>query len=728
MAITFIPETKTFFLDGQNVTYAFYINQAGFAEHLYYGRRIGHDDLTYTRRPGTNSFQPVARGCEGLRGGLHGYIQYGAELTFFGTGDYREPTVLTHNAAGDRLSDLLYDGYDVLPEKPAIPGMPSLQGGETLALHLKDTFTGFAADLYYTVYPDVDVIARRIVYRNQGAQAVTLRRAYSFALTLPGGEYDMLSLYGGWARERQIERTPLHHGVSVVDSKRTASSATLNPFMALLSPDATETQGDAYGFSLVYSSSYTLKAQRASTGEVLVTGGVNDFDFSWRLESGDSFSTPEIIIAYSDAGLGGMSRTYHDVFRRYLINPRYVARRRPLLINNWEATYFDFDNEKLMAIADAVADTGIDTFVLDDGWFGARNGDRAGLGDWVVNTDKLKGGLKTIIDHVHAKGMRFGLWFEPEMFNEDSDLYRAHPDYAIQAPGRPPRPSRNQLMLDLTRADVRDCIVAAVNRVLDENQIDYVKWDYNRNVTDSFTRSLSAERQGEFAHRYALGLYDLCERIVEAHPNVFFEGCSGGGARFDPAMLRYFPQIWTSDDTDAEERTKIQYGTSIVYPLSAMSCHVSICPNHQTERTTPFATRGVIAHLGATGYELDATRLSAEEIAMIGEQVKEYHACEELILQGDLYRIDSPYTSNFFSEAIVAKDRSTAVLIAYRRLDSPNSEAHRVKMQGLDESRRYFVPEANQSFSGATLMRVGIPPRYPDGDFTCCKFHFRAED
>lgn len=724
--ITFDKKTQAFFLDGKSVTYAFFINAAGFAEHLYYGRRIPHDDLRYTRKVGAVSCFATMPDGDDRPHMDSSYGHFPPEISFFGTGDYREPTVMVEHATGDRLVEFLYDGYEILDHKPKISGIPSMDGGETLVLHLRDRVTGMGADLYYTVYPDCDVIARRIVYINGGTSRVTLRRAYSFALALPGQAYDVMTLYGGWARERQIERTPMRHGVTSVDSKRTTSSATLNPFIGIMDKDATEEFGEVWGISLVYSSSFVLLAEGTSDGSTVVSGGIQDFDFAWQLEPGTQFETPEAVIAYSAAGIGGMSRAFHDAFRSHLINRRFVHTPRPLLINNWEGTYFNFDNEKLMAIVDAVEGTGIDTFVLDDGWFGKRDNDRSGLGDWVVNTQKMQGGLRPVIDHVHAKGMKFGLWFEPEMVSEDSDLYRAHPDYAISAPNRSNCHSRHQLMLDLTRAEVRDYIVNSVNDILHNNGIDYVKWDYNRNVTESFSVGRAPDQQAEFAHRYALGLYDLCERIVEANPTVFFEGCAGGGARFDPAMLHYFPQIWTSDDSDAEERTWIQYGTSIVYPLSAMSCHVSICPNHQTGRTTPFATRADIAHLGATGYELDTTTFSAADRAETKQQVAEYRRCQQLILDGDLYRIDNPFDGNFFTEAIVSKDQTTAILIAYRRMGRVNNEVHRVRMRGLDPNKRYYVEELEQEFSGATLMQVGLAPSYPQGDFTTVKFHFTA--
>ncbi len=727
MAISFDRSTKTFYLDGRSITYAFTVNSYGYAEHLYFGKKISHDPLFFTRGGGMGDHEPLP---PEVRRGYASYDMMWTECSFHGTGDYREPCVLVENAAGDRLSDLLFAGYEILSEKPRIPGMPSSRGGETLVLHLADKFTAFSADLYYTVWEDEDVIARRAVYRNGADTPAKLRRAYSFSLSLPGQEYDAISFYGGWARERTPERTPIGHHVYAIDSKRCSSSASLNPFLVIAGRHTDEDRGEAIGVSLVYSSSFVLKAQGTGGGDTLLTGGVNDFDFGYHMEPGEEFYTPEVLLAYSDEGLGGMSRAMHDLLRDHLIQPRYVKSSRPLLLNNWEGTTFHFTYEKLAAIVDAVKGTGIDTFVLDDGWFGKREDPSSGLGDWFVNEQKLEGGLDRLIEHVHGAGMKFGLWFEPEMISEDSEIYRAHPDYAIGVPGRDHCRTRQQLMMDLTRADVRDYIADSVNKILHSHQIDYVKWDYNRDVTEQYTLGLPPERQSEFAYRFALGVYDLFERIVEGNPDIFFEGCASGGARFDPAVLAYFPQIWTSDDSDAEERTKIQTGTSYAYPLSSMACHLSSCPNHQTGRTESFATRADIAHLGATGYELDSTKLTEEEIAAIREQTAEYREMEDLILFGDLYRIDDPFTGNYFSEAIVSKDKSRAYLIAYRRLGGVNSEAHRVKMRGLDPKKNYFVPELSLILSGATLMNVGLIPNFgghASGDFRTAKFHFEEK-
>lgn len=422
-----------------------------------------------------------------------------------------------------------------------------------------------------------------------------------------------------------------------------------------------------------------------------------------------------------------MSRAYHDFFRDYIIDPKYVSRRRPVVINNWEATYFDFDNEKLFAIIDEAAKLGIDTFVLDDGWFGKRENDTAGLGDWYVNESKLKGGLKAVIGRCKERGLKFGLWFEPEMVNEDSDLFRAHPDWAIAKAGVSPCRSRSQLVLDLTRKEVVDYIFEAVSKVLSENDISYVKWDKNRDITENFSASLPPDRQGEFLHRYTLGFYDLADRLTKAFPDVLFEGCAGGGGRFDGGALYYFPQIWTSDDTDGLERTKIQWGTSMCYPLSSMSCHVSACPNHQTHRTTPFETRGAVASLGATGYELDLTKLSDEEKEQVKAQIKNYKRIDELVLKGDLYRLSDPFKSNYFCEMLVSKDKKEAYLVGERFRGDPCDHDRVLRLRGLQENKRYMIEELHITMSGAALMSAGV--LYPRlADCGSWSWHIREEE
>lgn len=711
MAIYFDESTRTFFLEGKNISYVFGINETNFPEHYYFGSRIGRDDLRYTIENNIGDTAEAAIPGKILNYRTS-YNYYSSEFSMYGNSEYRECSFQMMFSNGSRINEFLYDSYEILPEKPAIPGMPSMRGGETLKLTLKDKNSNMRVNLFYTVYDDAAIVCRHMEVVNGTSEDVTLLRAYSFAMDINRNDYDVLTLEGAWGRECRPERTPLLHGTICIDCKSGSSTRRLCPVMVLLDKNTDEQNGAALGVNLVYSSSYALKAEVGSKGYTRLTGGINDFDFAWVLGAGETFATPEVVLAYSEDGVGGMSREYHEAYRNHLINPRFVNSPRPIVINSWEAVYFGCTPERLLPIIDAVKGTGIDTFVLDDGWFGARRNDRAGLGDWVVSPDVFPNGLKPVIDHCHEAGLKFGIWFEPEMVNPNSDLYRAHPDWAIQVPGAEPCLSRKQLVLDITRTDVRDYIVEAVSKILRENEIDYVKWDFNRMLTENFSFALPAEKQREMHHRYALGLYDLCERLVNGFPNIFFEGCAGGGGRFDPAILYYFPQVWASDDTDAYMRTQIQYGTSICYPVSAISCHTSICPNHQTNRTVPFKTRADIAHLGATGYELDTTKITEEELLEVRGQVKEYREMEELVLCGDLYRLENTFDSNYFAMMLLSKDKSRAHITAMRALCRPNDEHKRIYPRGLDKNALYEVvnEEYNLSLrlSGATIMKVGI--------------------
>lgn len=715
--ITFLKETNTFFLENERVTYAFGIRN-GELEHLWFGAKIGHDDLTYLRTG-------IGSGCDAGLPGRYSPNHHSQELPVYGQGDFREPMLTWRGENGDLCAELRYVSHRIVPQQKT-PGMPSTFGGETLEVVMLDAIQGIEVTLLYTLFDDVDAITRSCRIRNVGEQTVRLTRAYSFALDLTVAAPEAISLQGAWARERTPERVPLHHGVWSIDSKRVTSSSQLNPFVALVEKDTTENAGSAWGVSLVYSSSYRLFAEVGPNGRTRIGGGINDFAFDWTLCPEETLATPEVILAYSAEGLGGMSRILHDTLRRHLINPRYVGASRPVVINNWEATYFNFDKEKLFAIIDASAGTGIDTFVLDDGWFGKRDNDHSGLGDWFVNTEKLEGGLNPIIDRCHERGLKFGLWFEPEMVNPDSDLYRAHPDWAIHAPGHALCEGRNQCVLDLTRPEVRDYIVGAVSDILSNHEIDYVKWDYNRNITEVYSEGLPADRQGEFAHRYALGLYDICERLVFGFPNVFFEGCASGGARFDPAILYYFPQIWTSDNSDAYARTQIQWGTSLCYPLSAMSCHVSVCPNHQTRRVTPLKTRADIAHLGATGYELNVSHMKPEELEQIPAQIADYRAMEQLVMEGDLWRLASPFDSNLFAFELVSKDKSEAHVTLMHVLRTSNNAVEMLRLGGLEPDAVYECVGDGARYHGSTLMNVGLlVPTNRLVDFETLVWHFK---
>ena len=724
MAIEYIEDLGMFFLDGKDVTYAIQINKVGYPVSMYFGASIPHGDLKHTRGVGRQSRTAAYRLSEDL---ACAYESYAPEYSFYGTGDFREPAIVVENPTGDRLCNLLYESYEILPVKPEICGMPSTRGGETLVLTLRDGENGLCVKLYYTAFDDCSVIARHAEIINGTGATCKIHRAYSFSAGLWGNDYRVTTLYGGWSCERNIETVPMHHGVVSIDSKRCSSSDTLNPFMALTRPTTSEHFGEAYGVSLIYSSSFVLKVEGTVTGDTLITGGINDFNFSWKLSSGESFATPEVLLAYSSEGLGGMSRAFHDVYRNHLISERWVDAPRPAVINHWETTEFCSDESIFREMVEAAEGTGIDTFVIDDGWFRVRDDETCSLGDWRVNENKFKKGLKAFADYVHSKGMKFGIWVEPEMVSEDSDIFRAHPDFAVGANKECRCYTRSQLVFDITRAEVRDYIVDTINKVIRENDVDYVKWDCNRHVTDIYSVGRDADRQAEFAHRYALGLYELCERIVTANPKVFFEGCSSGGARFDGGMLYYFPQIWTSDNTDADARTKIQYGTSLVYPLSSMSCHVSDTPNCHTGRITPFKTRGDIAGLGVLGYELDTRALAEEDKRKISEQIAKHREREKLIMSGDLYRMDDPFESNYFSEMMVSKDKKQAFVCVFRRNTAANPEIKRIRLYGLNKDGVYRIPELELSASGATLMNAGFAVRFPKEDFTTLTYNVIEE-
>ncbi len=722
MAIFYQEENRTFYLESKDVSYVFRVHEFGFLNHLYYGKRIAREDLDFSvvRMDRGHGTTLPGKGRAETLGIFH------HECPTYGRSDFRESMLAFRDRLGVRLVDLQYVSHKILKEKPAIAGMPSARGGETLVVRLKDNRMGAVVELFYTVYEDLPVILRHVEIANEGEYPFTMDRAFSFCVEIPDKNWETLTLPGAHLRERHIERKPVGHGTFTADSNRGVSSAQMNPFIALVRKNTDENIGEAYAFNLIYSGDFAFKVNVEQNEELRIVGGLNDYDFSWEVRPNEKFVLPETVMVYSNAGLGGMSRAFHDLYRDYLINERFVKQPRPIVINNWEGTYFNFDTKKLCDIIDAVANTGIDTFVLDDGWFGVRNHDRSGLGDWFVNLNKLPQGLKPIIDHAHKNGMKFGLWFEPEMVNPDSDLYRAHPDWAIHAPDITPCPGRDQLVLDLTRDDVCQYIIDSVSKVLKENDIDYVKWDMNRSLTDNYSAWLGANAK-ETKHRYVLGLYKICEALINGFPHIFFEGCASGGCRFDPAMLYYFPQIWTSDDSDAYMRTIIQYGTSICYPLSSQSCHVSVCPNHQCGRVTPFSSRGDIAHLGATGYELDTSKLSNEEIEQIKQQIADYKKIQPLVLYGDLYRLNNPLDENLFAEMLVSKDKKQAHLTCMRPLCIPNGECVRVYPKGLNETAQYYVPELDITRSGSTWMALGIILKGVWGDFQTRTYTFEEK-
>lgn len=720
MAIYFSNKNKTFYLQTKDTSYVFRVNEQGFLQHLYFGPKIYTDDLGHTEylteRQGVFLHNADNRTKQ--------INQYHLECaSFAGRGDYKE-NMLTINNDGSRLSDFKYCGFKII-EDLKLNGLPSLRDGQTLCINLKDKSNKVDLELYYTVFEDESAICRSCKITNKSDHDIKLDRAYSFGFDLSGSDWQTITMPGGWLKERYaLERQSIAHGVFSIDSKRCASSSQLNPFLALVKQHTTEDVGPALGINLVYSGDFVLKVQKEETDDIRIVGGINDFDFEWTLQPKKSFYTPQAVIVYSSQGLGKMSRDFHDLYRKHLINPNWVQKPRPIVINNWEATYFDFDENKLFKLIDSVKGTGIDTFVLDDGWFGARNDDSSSLGDWFVNRQKLPNGLKPVIDYAHKNNLKFGLWLEPEMISENSRLFKIHPDWAIHAPNIAPSYGRNQYILDLTREDVRKYVVNTICSILDENDIDYVKWDMNRTMTENYSKHLG-ERSKEMHHRYILGLYEILDSVMSKHPNVFFEGCASGGARFDPGMLYYFPQIWTSDNSDAFSRSIIQYNTSLCYPLSSMDCHVSVSPNHQTGRKTSMKARDDISNLGAKGYELDTTKLSNEEFLEIKKNITYYHdKMEKLVLNGDHYRLSSMTESNVSAQQIVDKMKKRSVVVAMRGLNTTiNGPAEIIYPKGLDENKIYnvienTVPPKFFEAHGSTIMNAGLVCHFNEVDYS----------
>lgn len=644
MGIYYDDNRKVFHLQSEKSSYIIEMIKGVIPAHVYWGPKLAGREFQHPLNLVERcSFSPT-------------YLQEDknisldtlpSEFPSYGNGDFREPALEVHLVDGTTVTDFRYKSHTINKGKPALKGLPatyveSEEEAETLEIILQDDKTGLIAALSYTVFNNQDVITRSVRIENLGKDNLVLKRVLSANVDFHDSDYDMLQLSGTWTRERHIHKRPLVPGIQRIDSKRGSSSHQQNPFMALLAKDATEDHGEVYGFSLVYSGSFLAQAEVDQYGISRVGIGIQPFNFQWLLEPGESFQAPEAVLVRSSEGLGGLSRTYHRLYRTRLCRGEFRDSKRPILINNWEATYFNFNADKIKEIAKAGKELGLELFVLDDGWFGKRDNDDSSLGDWVEDRRKLPEGLGKLGEDITAMGMEFGLWFEPEMVSPESDLYREHPDWCLHVPGHKSSLARQQLVLDLSRKDVCDYIVESVSSVLSSAPITYVKWDMNRNMTEIGSALLPAERQRETAHRYILGLYDVLERIVSRFPHILFESCSGGGGRFDPGMLYYMPQTWTSDDTDAVERLKIQYGTSIVYPASSMGAHVSAVPNHQVHRITPLETRGHVAMSGNFGYELDLTKLTEAEREDIRKQVSEYKELRMLIQYGDFYRLLSP--------------------------------------------------------------------------------------
>ena len=728
MAIKYFEKERVFKLDTPNTSYLIgIVDEENFIGHIYYGKKLNGHEVSYLLRTEEAPFVPSKNNRERCSF----YDSFPFEYPTAGLGDYREACLNIRTLGGHEGCCLSYVSHRIFAGKPELPGLPATFGDEsaceTLELTCVDKHIGMTVKLLYTAFSDTDAITRSVKICNDGKEAFYLTKVLSACIDMDTQDFDMISLHGSWARERHIQRKPIGYGIQTVSSFRGESSHQDHPFLALVSKNTTQETGEVYAMNFVYSGNFMAQAEMTQFDYVRMSMGINPENFCWKLEPGEAFQAPEVVMVYSSEGLDAMTTSFHHLYKKHLIRGEYKDKKRPILINNWEATYFDFTTEKLLSIAKEASSLGIEMLVMDDGWFGKRSSDNCALGDWNVNEEKLPGGLSYLVSEVNKLGMKFGIWFEPEMISPDSDLYREHPDWAIAIPGRVATESRQQYVLDLSRKDVVDYIYEKVASVLRSANIEYVKWDMNRQLTDIGSTKLPADRQGELFHRYVLAVYEMQDRLTKEFPHLLLENCSGGGARFDPGMLYYSPQIWCSDDTDAIERLEIQEGTSLIYPLSTMGAHVSDCPNHTVGRVTPFETRGIVALAGTFGYELDVTKIPQEDRDMIPEQVKMYHKYNDLVRQGDYYRIAS-YSQNhkFDCWEIVSEDKNEAMVTFVQVMNRPNFKSRRIKLKGLDINKKYKLEGEDTVYTGEALMYAGLQIQNPWGDFKALLLHFTA--
>ena len=719
--IKYDRENKLFYLNTKTTTYVIGIFENEVLLHLYWGERLNNPF-------NTNIITQMKRRPLSARDyGDYSTNDFPLEYSTFGSVDMRLPAFEAVHSDGGRITKLVYAEHIITKGKPALKGLPATycEGNdnvETLTIRLHDSLKDIDVYLSYTVFEDFNAITRSARIVNNG-ERFELNTALSATVDFFGmGDSEFIHLDGHWCRERHITRREIVHGNQNIESRFGASSAVHNPFMAICSKGVTEKYGDVYGFSLVYSGNFTagIELDGFNCGRAYI--GINPFGFNFVLDKGEEFQTPEAVLVYSGNGLGEMSRIYHKLYRTRLCRGKYRDSDRFVLLNNWEATYFDFNEEKIVDIAKKAAEIGVDTMVLDDGWFGSRNDDKAGLGDWYENPDKLPNGLKTLAEKINALGMRFGLWFEPEMVNPDSELYRKHPDWVLHTKGRDSHLTRWQLTLDLSRKDVCDYIIDSVCGVLEKANIGYVKWDMNRYMTEVGSAILPADRQGEVMHRYILGLYYVLEKITTRFPNVLFESCASGGGRFDPGMLYYMPQTWTSDDSDAEERLMIQYGTSIVYPYSSMGAHVSVCPNHQVGRTTPFKMRCNVAMPGQFGFELDLNKCTEKELELAKQAIADYRELQSIFHKGGCYRLKSPFETDLSAIEFVSEDKKTVILCVDCKKATPNAAEEYIRLEGLDKESLYSLD--GEIYGGDYLMNRGLLVNN-NSEHISCRFIFK---
>lgn len=728
MAIIFKEDEQIFHLQSEEISYVLKILDNGQLGHVYWGKRINHNcNLSRLIRKEEKPFEPHVLPED--QSFILDIIPQ--EYPAYGKTDFRYPAYHIQLENGSTITDLKYVSHEIIKGKEKLAGLPATyveenEEAETLKIKLYDETAKLEVVLIYTIFKDYPVVTRSVHFSNKDEKNLTILRALSMSVDYPDDDYQLLQLSGAWARERGIVKRQLTEGTVSIDSKRGASSHQQNPFIALLQGNADEYQGDVFGFSLVYSGNFLAQVEVNHYHQTRVSMGINPFDFKWQLEPGGSFQTPEVVMVYSDSGLNKMSQVYHQLYRERLARGKYRNQLRPILINNWEATYFNFNDEKIINMAREAKELGIELFVLDDGWFGERDDDTSSLGDWVIDEKKLPRGLKYLVDKINEIGLKFGLWFEPEMVSPDSQLYRKHPDWCIHVADRDRSLSRSQLILDLSRKEVCNYIIDSVSKILESASISYVKWDMNRHMTEIGSATLPSSKQKETTHRYMLGLYYVLEEITNRFPDVLFESCSGGGGRYDPGMLYYMPQTWTSDNTDAVERLKIQYGTSIVYPASSMGAHVSAVPNHQVGRITSLEMRGNVAMFGNFGYELDITALSQEEKNIVKKQIEAYKKVRELIQYGEFYRLSSPFTGNETAWMSVSADQDEAFVGYYRSLAESNPPFYKIKLKGLDPAKSYQDLNTGETYGGDELMFAGLTIPTLHGDFQSVVWRLRS--
>lgn len=701
MAITFNETTRIFTLTTAHTTYQMQADAQGYLLHLYYGARTA-GEMDYLLNYGDRGFSgnPNSAGSDRT----YSLDALPQEYPSLGTGDFRNYALNIENADGSQCCNPVYITHEIAAGKYTLKGLPFVRAeeneAETLKIILEDPVTKVELHLLYGVLEKEDIITRSVIIKNAGKAPVTVKKAQSACLDFLHGDYDLIKFYGRHAMERNMERMPVSHESTRIGSRRGTSSHQYNPGVILAGKNTNEDSGSCYGMLFVYSGNFLVEAEKDQYDQTRIQMGLTDELFAYPLEAGAEFIAPEVILSYTNKGLSRLSQQYHHCIMNHICQGKYVHANRPVLINSWEAAYFDFTGDTIVELAKEAKALGIDMVVMDDGWFGKRNDDNSSLGDWYVNEEKLGGTLTKLIERVNAEGVKFGIWIEPEMVSEDSDLYREHPDWAITIPGRKPVRSRNQLVLDFSRKEVRDEIFKRICAVLDQGNVEYIKWDMNRSLADIYAPNVTYD--------YVLGVYDFLEKLTNRYPDILIEGCSGGGGRFDAGMLYYTPQIWCSDNTDAINRTRIQYGTSFFYPVAAMGSHVSAVPNHQTGRVTSMHTRGVAAMSGTFGYELNPALLNAKEKAEIRAQLAQYREHQELIREGDYYRLSNPFQDNFAAWMVVSDDRSKALVSVIRLTAEANPPAAYVTLKGMEEDAFYREKTTGKVYPGAALMEAGI--------------------